>query len=68
MQATDYLKLPYRRVVREDASGYWSACVLELDGVFSEGATASAAVGNLNVAMGLWIDHELAAGRAIPKP
>ncbi len=68
MQTTDYLELPYHRVIQPDASGYWSARVLELDGVFSEGETAADAAENLNVAMGLWIDHELAEGHPIPRP
>jgi predicted RNase H-like HicB family nuclease len=68
MQTTDYLALPYHRIIQPDESGYWSARVLELDGVFSEGDTAAEAAENLNVAMGLWIDHELAAGHAIPRP
>lgn len=68
MRATDYLQLPYHRVVQRDESGFWSAHVLELDGVFSEGETAAQAAENLNVAMRLWIDHELATGHAIPSP
>ena len=68
MQTTDLLDLPYHRVIQPDESGYWSAGVLELDGVFSEGASAAEAAENLNVAMGLWIDHELAEGHPIPKP
>ena len=68
MQTTDYLELPYHRVIQPDEGGYWSAHVLELDGVFSEGETAAEAAENLNVAMGLWIDHELAEDHPIPKP
>ena len=68
MQTTDFLDLPYHRVIQPDEGGYWSARVLELDGVFSEGASAAEAAENLNVAMGLWFDHELAAGHSIPKP
>ena len=68
MQTADYLQLPYHRIIQPDRSGYWSAHVLELDGVFSEGETAAEAAENLNVAMGPWIDHELASGHPIPKP
>ncbi len=68
MQTADYLELPYHRIVQPDETGFWSARVLELDGVFSEGETASAAAENLNVAMGLWIEHELAARHSIPEP
>ena len=68
MQTADYLDLPYHRVIQPDEGGYWSAHVLELDGVFSEGESAAEAAENLNVAMGLWIDHELAEGHAIPQP
>jgi len=56
MHTADYLELPYHRIVQHDG-GFWSAHVLELDGVFSEGATAAEAAQNLNAAMGLWIDH-----------
>ena len=56
----EYLELPYHRVIQPAESGLWSGHVLELDGVFSEGETAEEAAGNLNVAMGLWIEHELA--------
>ena len=68
MQTSDYLELPYHRIIQPDESGFWSARVLELDGVFSEGETAAVAAENLNVAMGLWIEHEIEAGNAIPKP
>ena len=67
MQTADYLKLPYHRIIQPDEGGYWSAHVLELDGVFSEGESAAEAAENLNVAMGPWIDHELAAGHPIPQ-
>ncbi len=68
MDTADYVELPYHRVIRPDESGYWSAHVLELDGVYSEGETAAQAAENLNVAMGLWIVHELVEGHAIPRP
>lgn len=68
MQTTDYLKLPYHRIIQPDESGLWSARVLELDGVFSEGDTAAEAAENLNAAMRLWIDHELATGHTVPMP
>ena len=68
MQSADYLRLPYSRIIEPDKGGFWSARVLELDGVFSEGASATEAAENLNVAMGLWIDHELAEGHPIPSP
>ena len=64
----EYLELPYHRVVQPDASGLWSAHVLELDGVFTEGATAAEAVANLGTAMSLWIEHELARNRPVPEP
>ena len=65
---SDYLDLPYHRVVRPDESGLWSAHALEFDGVFSEGETAAEAAENLGMAMGLWIEHELAQGHPIPDP
>ena len=68
MQTADYLKLLYHRVIQPDEGGLWSARVLELDGVFSEGESAVAAAENLNAAMTLWIDHELAAGHSTPYP
>ncbi len=68
MQSADYLRLPYHRIIEPDEGGYWSAHVLELDGVFSEGKTAAEAADNLNSAMALWIDHEFAEGRPIPGP
>ena len=64
----DYLELPYHRVIQPDQSGLWSAHVLELDGVFSEGESAEEAARNLNLAMGLWIEHELALDHPIPRP
>lgn len=64
----DYLHLPYHRVIQPDESGLWSAHVLELDGVFSEGETAAEAASNLDTAMSLWIEHELGMGHAIPEP
>ena len=68
MQTGDYLALPYHRIVQPDETGFWSARVLELDGVFSEGETAAAAAENLHVAMGLWIEHETEAGHPLPEP
>ncbi len=68
MQTVDYLELPYHRIIQPGEGGYWSAHVLELDGVFSEGGSAAEAAENLNLAMGLWIDHELAEGHPIPQP
>ena len=68
MRRANYLELPYHRIVQPDESGYWSAHVLKLDGVFSEGETAAEAAANLNVAMGPWIDHEVVAGHLIPAP
>ncbi len=65
---SEYLDLPYHRVIQPDESGFWSAHVLELDGVFSEGETAAEAAENLGLAMGLWIEHELAQGHPIPEP
>ncbi|MCY3646852.1 MAG: type II toxin-antitoxin system HicB family antitoxin [Chloroflexota bacterium] len=68
MQSADYLRFPYHRIIEPDEGGSWSAHVLELDGVFSEGKTAAEAAQNLNAAMALWIDHELAEGHPIPRP
>ena len=68
MQTADYLKLPYHRIIQPDESGLWSARVLELDGVFSEGPTAAEAARNLNAAMRLWLDHEMAASHPVPMP
>ena len=65
---SEYLDLPYHRVIQPDESGFWSAHVLEFDSVFSEGETAAEAAANLGMAMGLWIEHELAQGRPIPEP
>ena len=65
---SEYLDLPYHRVIQPDESGAWSAHVLELDGVFAEGETDTAAAENLDTAMGLWIEHELARGNSIPEP
>ena len=64
MQPADYLKLPYHRVIQPDQGGYWSARVVELDGVFSEGKAAE----NLNIAMELWIGHEPAEGARDSEP
>ncbi|MXW23812.1 MAG: type II toxin-antitoxin system HicB family antitoxin [Chloroflexi bacterium] len=68
LTVAEYLELPYHRVIQPDESGLWSANVLGLDGVCLEGESAEEAAHNLNVAMGLWIEHELALDHSIPEP
>lgn len=68
MNADDYLRLPYTRILESDETGGWWARVLELEGCFSEGDTPDEANRNLSEAMSLWIEVELERGHEIPEP
>ena len=66
---TDYLKLPYARVLVPDpASGLFSARMLEFPGCFAVGETATEAYDNLEAAAASWIESCLERNIPVPEP
>jgi RNA polymerase sigma-B factor len=64
-----YLKQPYHiELVKEEASGRWTAHVEELPGCSAHGTTADEAVQAIEPAMREWIADALAHRREVPKP
>ena len=71
MEAKDYMKLPYTRLVQEmdDESGhYFYGRILELDGCQSTGDTLDELYSSLNEAMEGYIEAKLESGLPVPAP
>lgn len=71
MQAEEYIKLPYTRIIQEmhDESGhYFYGRILELDGCQSTGETLEALYKNLNEALEGYIETKLENKLEIPRP
>lgn len=71
MEAKDYMKLPYTRLVQEiqDESGhYFYGRILELDGCQSTGDTLEELYENLNEAMEGYLETKLEYGLPVPTP
>ncbi|WP_367568081.1 type II toxin-antitoxin system HicB family antitoxin [Lacrimispora sp.] len=71
MEAKDYMKLPYTRLVQEisDESGhYFYGRILELDGCQSTGDTLEELYESLNEAMEGYLEVKLENGLPIPMP
>ena len=71
MNVTDYMKLPYTRLVQEvnDESGhYFYGRILELDGCQSTGDSLEELYEGLNEAMEGYIEVKLENGLKIPAP
>jgi predicted HicB family RNase H-like nuclease len=71
MQAEEYMKLPYTRLIQEinDESGhYFYGRILELDGCQSTGDTLKELYKNLNEAMEGYIETKLENNLEIPRP
>lgn len=71
MEAKDYMKLPYTRLVQEmnDESGhYFYGRILELDGCQSTGDTLDELYESLNEAMEGYIEVKLENNLPIPEP
>ena len=71
MEAKDYMKLPYTRLVQEmdDESGhYFYGRILELDGCQSTGDTLDELYSRLNEAMEGYIEAKLESGLLVPAP
>jgi predicted RNase H-like HicB family nuclease len=62
------LAAPYGREIIPDASGRFSAQIVEFPGCFAEGASAEEAFNNLEEAARSWVASELARGREVPRP
>ena len=68
-QIADLLQAPYARVFQPDPEdGGYTATVLELPGVITEGDTLEEANTMLEEAMALWLEAELEQGHEIPTP
>ena len=71
MEAKDYMRLPYTRLVQEiqDESGhYFFGRILELDGCQSTGETLEELYESLNEAMKGYLETKLEYGLPIPVP
>jgi len=62
------LGAPYTRVLRRDEDGSYAAEVLEFPGCFGAGPTPDGAMDDLETAMRIWVEGELARGHDIPPP
>lgn len=69
MNAKDYLRLPYRRVLVPDPeSGRYTALIAEFPGCLAEGETPDTAYAKLERVAESWIDTALEMKQAIPAP
>ena len=71
MQAEEYMKLPYTRMIQEmnDESGhYFYGRIMELDGCQSTGDTLEELYTNLNEALEGYIETKLENNLEIPSP
>ena len=71
MNAEDFKKLPYTRIVNpiEDESGkYYVGYILEFDGCMTTGSSIEETYTNLEEAMMLWIETKLEYNDPIPEP
>lgn len=68
MKVTDYLRLPYRRLITPDEAGGYTASIQEFPGCFAEGESAQEAFDNLERAAESWIEGVLESGQAVPTP
>ncbi|MFA5384715.1 MAG: toxin-antitoxin system HicB family antitoxin [Eubacteriales bacterium] len=71
MQAEEYLKLPYTRIIQEvnDESGhYFYGRIIELDGCQSTGETLEELYNNLNEALEGYIETKIENNLEIPRP
>ena len=71
MQAEEYMKLPYTRIIQEmnDESGhYFYGRIMELDGCQSTGDTLEELYKNLNEALEGYIETKLENNLEIPRP
>ncbi len=63
-----YLAQPYARILIPEATGGFSAELLEFPGCFAEGETANEAFASLEKAASSWIEVALSQGQEIPPP
>lgn len=68
MNAKDYLKKPYSRVLIAEEDGGYSAKVLEFSGCFAEGDTIENAARNIENAAECWLMAAIDGGNEIPEP
>lgn len=68
LQAADYLKMPYGRLLVPEDDGTYRAEIIEFPGCFAVGENAAEAAENLEHAALSWIESTIAKGRPIPEP
>jgi predicted RNase H-like HicB family nuclease len=68
MDAKDYLKKPYSRVIIPDENGIYFAQILEFQGCYAEGETVTEAIENLERVAESWIEASREIGHEIPEP
>lgn len=67
-QIAELLALPYARVFRAEEEGGFSAELLEFPGCFATGDDPGEVWDNLEEAIFLWVEAQLAEARRIPTP
>jgi antitoxin HicB len=68
MNAEEFLRRPYTRVLRRDEDGDYVARVAELPGCVADGETPEAALARLDEMQRLWFEDAIASGDALPEP
>lgn len=66
--ASDFLKMPYTRILTPDEDGVYVAEILEFQGCYAEGPTAAKALKNLEATARDWIERRIERGLHIPEP
>lgn len=66
--AEDYLREPYARILTPDEDGNFVAEILEFEGCFTDGKTATEALEKLDKAAKSWIEIKLSKKQSIPEP
>lgn len=68
MDAREYLKKPYARMVTPDTDGSFFAEIVEFPGCFATGKTATEALENLEGVALDWVNVVFAQGQDVPEP
>lgn len=65
---TEYLKMPYQRIIVPQESGRYYAKIGEFPGCYTDGNTPEEALSNIEEAAAEWIEEEIKKGHVIPEP
>ncbi len=68
-KATEYLRLPYSRIlIPDEETGRFAASIVEFPGCFADGKTSEEAAGNLERAAEAWLTAVIERGQPVPEP